>query len=142
MLEYIQRRNRDFLATVNRLLRDPANSRFTLRQIVEKAASMPAPEYYITFSHIIDNMPGRESRRLPVTPRTRKAQMWSEILGRADAIVARTGCTRQNAVARVLEAGNASSFFISPSSAWVLYHGIMSGRLPYLQSNACHRPRR
>lgn len=143
MLEYLNQRNRDFIEAVNRVLRDGRHLKKSLRECVELAAESPAPEYYVTYSHVMARLPGRGSGRLPVSGKTRRSAMWREIIGRADEICERTGCRRTEAVARVLADGNASSFFLTPSTAWVLYHEIMSGRTanPVGRTRRPRRPR-
>lgn len=127
MLEYFERRNRDFIKTVNRLLRDPRHKRRSLRQIVGMAAASPAPDYYVTYSHVVDHI-GEWMEQRGGRDGDMRRLMHREICERVARVVARTGCRRCDAVARVLAEGRASCFFVKASTAWVLYHDIMSGR--------------
>lgn len=128
MMEYSTGRNRDFLAAVNNLLNSPTGCRLTLRQAVEQAAASPAPHYYVTFDHAVKCL-NRLGRGLTPGAKTSRRMMWIELRLKVQHLCDTFGYTRHNAIAHVLRESRASSFFLTPSSAWSLYHAIMSGRV-------------
>lgn len=142
MLEYKEKRNRDFLAAVNALLRDPRTLDKTLREVVETAAASPAPSYYISYPYAFRWLNRNSTRELRPGLSRERWKMWRELREKTEKEMAVKGCPRDQALARVLCDSQASSFFISPQTAWSLYNQLMSGRTSYTYRPHLRRPRR
>ena len=125
MMEMKKERDRDFIKAVEREMRNPHLRGRGMREIVKAAANGPAPSYYLTYDRVMKMLPGRESEAIPVGARSARGAMWREIHRRVLRRMRRSGVRRSDAVSMVLAEGNASSFFLTESSAWVLYHRLL-----------------
>ena len=128
MKELREQRDRDFMSAVARERKNPRNVGRGMRAIVAAAAAGPAPMYYVTYNHVMKELPGRNSMDVPVKDNTATARMWRELQRRVGQRMERYRDKKGEAVAMVLAEGGASSFFLSPSTAWVLYHKIKQRR--------------
>ncbi|MCH5347082.1 MAG: hypothetical protein J1E63_08225 [Muribaculaceae bacterium] len=127
MMDLKEQRDKDFLRAVRQAMRDHRGP-MNLRQIVAEVAAGPAPYYYVTYDHAVNTL--SESRKLQtaIGAPTRRGAMWREILQRVNDLCKQQGITRRRALSMVLNHGEASSFFLEPASAWVLYHNIVQPR--------------
>ena len=80
MMYFITERNRDFMARCHEIARQWRGQKpLTRAQIVEKALSMPAPGYYVSFNHACRCIGLLRNGKLPDNTTAIKRQMWHEI---------------------------------------------------------------
>ncbi len=111
---HISQRDVDFKALCREIIRTSPTP-LTYREVLAKACSMPAPAYYVDYYYAMRKL--RAIRKMP-TERARRASRgrWAEIDSRARKLEAE-GVPHHKAVEQVLLAGNASGFFIAPTTA-------------------------
>lgn len=141
MLDQIDMRNLHFLAAVRRETALPESARLSLRQCVHRAARRPAPAYYVSYSRVARALDARGEVRSDVGGSEYKMSMWHEISDKVKAMMSSRQLRRPSAIAMVLAGAGASSFFMSPSRAWCLYHEIMRQRRADGRRRHVRRPR-
>jgi hypothetical protein len=125
MMYFITERNRDFMARCHEVARQwRGKTPLTRVQIVEKALSLPAPGYYVSFNHACRCIGRLRNGKLPDKTSPIKRQMWNEI----DAKVRKHQQRHPNdpltiALAFVLTT-SASRFFIDPVYARRLFYHL------------------
>lgn len=124
MLENFQRRNRDFMRAVRHIAVKPSSRGKSISEIVAIAAASPAPGYYVSVNYMIDRLGRERLRHKPRKESSYRRKMWEEIDRKVRQMRAR-GMTRTEAVCRLLTECQASSFFMSPSTARSLYFNIL-----------------
>ncbi len=121
MLEFSEKRNRDFYKACCDALGRSYNRHRPVGEIVREVAESPAPGYYVSYYHATRKLrryssPGKESRK-----RERMA-MWREIEGKVTALMQSRGMRRYEAIAHVLSGATASSFFMAPRTAMQVFN--------------------
>lgn len=117
-MSFTRERDRDFIracsAVMERYRR--LGRSMTERRIVEEALRSGAPFYYISLDHSLERVSKllKDSSYCDRSIRcTARREMWSEITGRVAVELNRGRSTLTQCVAKVLERGSASRFFIS-----------------------------
>ena len=117
MLPFTQLRNRHFLEAAKKIIDSlPKDSVIDITSVAIKAASSPAPHYYCTFIYALRMIYVYRHSKQPMKEGRRK-QLWRELNQRVDDHIAEHGGTVTDALQKVLSAGNASQFFLSPVTA-------------------------
>lgn len=119
-LKALSPRDRDFMRECRRVIATSADPHLTVDKVTAEAASRRAPSYYVEYPYAIRKLNAIAARRHKLDGKQCNGR-WIEILERAGALMRRHGITRNDAVARVLREGNASSYFLAPASATRLY---------------------
>lgn len=113
-------RDRDFMRACRRVIAESDDPCLTIAKVTAQAAAMRAPSYYVEYSYAMRKLNALAARRRSLDNKT-TCSRWTEIQSRVDALMARYGPTRNEALVRVLREGGASSFFLAPRSAARLY---------------------
>lgn len=110
----LSQRDRDFKALCREIiLKSPQP--LTYREVLAKACAMAAPSYYVDYYYAMRKL--RAIRKMPADKASRASRgRWAEIDSRVRKLEAE-GMTHRKAVEQVLLTGNASGFFIAPSTA-------------------------
>lgn len=80
-MEMFDKRNDDFMAIVNRLMKEGAATKTPLPMgmAVKKALKEPAPKFYLTREHVWKKLLERRRHRVPPKEKPHRRQMWEEI---------------------------------------------------------------
>ena len=113
-------RDRDFMRACRRVIAESSDPDLTIAKVSARAAAMRAPSYYVEYSYAMRKLNALAARRSRLDGKTTCAR-WTEIQSRVEALMERHDLTRNEALARVLREGGASSFFLAPRSAARLY---------------------
>jgi len=92
-------------------------------EIARLGAAAPAPGYYLDFGYALRRLRMMNTGKY-IPRRGTAAARWQELRNRVNDLCRRHGITDSDALMRVLAEGNASSFFLTPSSALRLYRHI------------------
>lgn len=133
-------RDRDFMRACRRVIAESSDPNLTIAKVTARAARMRAPSYYVEYSYAMRKLNALAARRHTLDSKT-VCSRWTEIQARVAALMERRALSRNEALARVLREGGASSFFLAPRSAARLYlrlrHGRRAGGRPERHSPAC-----
>ena len=128
MLTLIETRNRHFLESCRRIIRNtPPGEEINLMHVAMKAAKSPAPHYYCTFTYAQRMLRVLRHGRMKLR-RDRRFELWTELDGKCERYMRRCGCRLPEALANVLAGESASQFFIAPSTALRLVQRLMAER--------------
>ncbi len=119
----LSRRDRDFLRACRNVI---ARSRtpLTMAQVAVKAASGPAPAFYVSYCHALRRLHQIRSHSVELPDRGRMS-LYRELQSRVAALCCAKSLTEADALARVLAEGPAPAFFLTPASAVVLYSELL-----------------
>ncbi len=113
-------RDRDFMRACRQVIAESTDTSLTIDKVTARAAQMQAPSYYVEYSYAMRKLNALAARRHTLDSKT-VCSRWTEIQARVAALMERRALSRNEALARVLREGNASSFFLAPRSAARLY---------------------
>lgn len=119
-----RRKESDFVEVCRRIIKKPRDIRqvLTANEVIDLALKSRAPGYYVSALHAaakVNAMVNHPADGDTLSPARKK---WQEIMSRAEMIVDnRPWLTLEKAVALVVEQGNASSFFMSRSTAQKIF---------------------
>jgi len=127
-MEMFEKRNNDFMAIVERLMKESAARKRPLPvpAAVRKALKEPAPRFYLTREHVWKKLLERRRKRLPPREKPHRRRMWDEI---EQALEARRKKHPHEdewwALDHVLECHRPSGFFLTEDYARrLVYRGI------------------
>lgn len=117
MLTLIETRNRHFLESCRRIMRNlPQGEEINLMRVAMTAAKSPAPHYYCTFTYALRMLRVLRHGRIRLK-RDRRLDMWEELDTKCFRYMERNGCRLPEALCNVLASESASEFFIAPTTA-------------------------
>ena len=113
-------RDRDFMQACRHVIARSTDPHLTIAKVTAAASAMRAPSYYVEYSYAVRKLNNLEAGRHTLDSKLSNKR-WIEIRERVDRLMSRHGIKRNEALARVIRDGGASSFFLSPRSAARLY---------------------
>lgn len=117
MLTLIETRNRHFLESCRRIIRNmPPGEEINLMRVAMEAAQSPAPHYYCTFAYALRMLRVLRHGRMKLR-RDRRLELWTELNVKCDRYMRRYSCSLPEALSNVLAGESASKFFIASSTA-------------------------
>lgn len=119
-LKALSQRDRDFMTACRKVISESTETDLTVDKVAERAAAMKAPAYYVEYSYAMRKLNALAARRAKLDSKV-TCRRWEEIRGRVERLMELHGLNRNDALARVLREGDASSFFLAPRSATRLY---------------------
>lgn len=122
MLSLIETRNRHFMNACSEIIRN-ARGPITLQEVALRAAMSPAPHYYCTYEYALRMLRVLRHNRLKLR-NDRRLALWKELLGKVEGLMERGGYSMGESLSSVLSKGQASQFFISPSTAYRLAYRV------------------
>lgn len=115
-------RDRDLMKAVRAVTATCDLATMTRQKIVEQAARMPAPSFYVGYERAYRVVSCYLRGQMP-TPRTPTQQRWACIARRVRQLMdSKPGMSYCAALNEVLDNGDAPSFFLSPSRAIALFY--------------------
>ena len=128
MLTLIETRNRHFIETCRKILRNlPPHEEINLTRVAMMAAKSPAPHYYCTFTYALRMLRVLRHGRLGLK-RDRRFELWTELNVKCTRYMERHGCKLPEALSNVLASESASEYFIAPTTALRLAQRLRSSK--------------
>lgn len=119
-LKALSQRDRDFMTACRKVISESTETDLTVDKVAARAAAMKAPAYYVEYSYAMRKLNALAARRAKLDSKV-TCRRWEEIRSRVERLMELRGLKRNDALARVLREGDASSFFLAPRSATRLY---------------------
>ncbi|MCM1077058.1 MAG: hypothetical protein NC411_06835 [Bacteroides sp.] len=120
MLSLLDLRDSHFITVAGSIIRKlPAGTHVDIESIARQASQSPAPMYYCTYDYALRMLRVLRHGRLTLR-RDRRLKQWEELNERVSRLMEKRAIRLPEALANVLAEGNASQFFISPSTASTL----------------------
>ena len=130
-MEMFDKRNSDFMAVVEKMMREGAvaNRPLTMGMAVRKALSGPAPKFYLTREHVWKKLLERRKMRVPPREKPHRRRMWEEIeQALRKRLEERPGESEWWALDHVLAHHRPSGFFITEEYARRLAYRAIHGQ--------------
>ena len=119
-LKALSQRDRDFMTACRKVISESTETDLTVDKVAARAAAMKAPAYYVEYSYAMRKLNALAARRAKLDSKV-TCRRWEEIRSRVERLMELRGLNRNDALARVLREGGASSSFLAPRSATRLY---------------------